>query len=104
MICSGVVIQADVINRIKRRTQDLAQYPLDDAPATLSALGETVAASTGGTSGALYDILLTATAAALRSGAGRAWKPLDATCVPPGWRETSPGWGPVNFPPALPAG
>jgi hypothetical protein len=49
--------------------QELSRYPLDDAPATLSALSETVAASTGGTSGALYDILLTATAVALRSGA-----------------------------------
>ena len=48
--------------------QGLAQYPLADPTATLAALGETVAASTGGTSGALYDIMLTATGAALRTG------------------------------------
>ena len=49
--------------------QGLAHYPLGDPAATLAALGETVAASTGGTSGALYDIMLTAAGAALRSGA-----------------------------------
>ncbi len=52
--------------------QGLAQYPLGDPAATLAALGETVAASTGGTSGALYDIMLTAAGAALRAGGHRA--------------------------------
>ncbi len=56
----------------KEHSQGLAQYPLGDPAATLAALGETVAASTGGTSGALYDIMLTAAGAALRTGGHRA--------------------------------
>ena len=60
-------------------SQDLWHYPLDDPGATLAALGETVAASTGGTSGALYEIMLTAAGAALRSSAFCAKKSCQRT-------------------------
>ena len=58
--------------------QDLPQYPLGSAGGTLQALAATVRGSTGGTSGALYDILFTAAAAALRDAP-------DGGCGAEGW-------------------
>ena len=46
--------------------QDLAvSYPLDDAAATLAAVGDSIGRAAGGTSGGLYHVLFAAAAASL---------------------------------------
>jgi hypothetical protein len=46
--------------------QDLAaSYPLDNAAATLAAVGDSIGRAAGGTSGGLYHVLFAAAAASL---------------------------------------
>lgn len=46
------------------QTDCASWYPLNDAPACLAAIAQTVRCSMGGTSGALYDLLFAAVAGA----------------------------------------